>query len=174
MSAASGAVSVNSFGLTASIGVFLPGMQLSREESMAEHKIRDFTQEATASIFGAASIARCALLLLYFASLPTLAEPIELTCRTTTGYDIPVTIDLEKMEGTWGMGVFPYKVTHINDDLVTMIERNDSNPGGEFLVLNRATGEYQRASVYKGCDQDGKNCRLTSFTQEAQCSRKVF
>ena len=113
-------------------------------------------------------------LLITFIALPTVAEPIELTCKTSDGHDLPVTINLENMKGTWGISSQPYEITHINDDLVTMMDRSDPNPGGEFLVINRATGEYQRGGVIMACDQNGRNCSMDTITQEAQCNRKVF
>jgi hypothetical protein len=140
---------------------------------MTKYEVHDFTKSSNAKIAEAVLLVRFTFLPLIFMTIPAIAEPIELSCKTSEGYNIPVNIDLVEMKGTWGMSSLPYEITHTNDDYVTMMRRSES-PGGEYLVINRATGQYQRAGAYIGCDEDGNNCSLRTTTQEAHCKLKIF
>lgn len=96
------------------------------------------------------------------------AAPVTLRCITDDGErtgDAIVDIDRRVMT----FGIVQYEIRSITDRYITAIHEPSDKVGGELWVLDRASGEYQRASV--GFVTRGVNGAYTPFTLEAHTYR---
>jgi hypothetical protein len=114
-----------------------------------------------------------AISILLVVAAPASAEIIKLHCKTADGTPTPdLLIDLNSRRFEWG--VFKYAITNVSDTYITGTEI-DTGIGGEIFVLDRVSGEVQRASVYMGCvDRNCRNSKLTAGTFYGTCGHTIL
>ncbi|MBB3149245.1 hypothetical protein FHS21_005697 [Phyllobacterium trifolii] len=96
------------------------------------------------------SIARIVGLLILLSSSAANAAPTKFECRNSRG-EVAADFVLDIAEGIIRRGSRTYEITSVNDDYITGFWPAWRGIGGEVIVLNRATGEYQRASISMVC-----------------------
>jgi hypothetical protein len=106
------------------------------------------------------------------------AAPVTLKCTAAGSSALfDIIIDIEKRTMTWGGS---YQIRSITDRYITAIldpSETRDKLGGEVWVLDKDTGEYQRASV--GMVSRGVNGTYTPFKLEAnaysgRCTRPLL
>jgi len=106
--------------------------------------------------------------------------PITLKCQTDDGIPaVDLLIDLENKEMKWGTSQYAsrYKIIKISDKYITALETQSvfKEAGGEVWVMDRASGEYWRASVGMTCR--GKGCtdyKMSADTYMGICRKPMF
>lgn len=122
----------------------------------------------------------CLLFIVWILPQITYAEPVTLKCVTDDGQQLPdLIINIEKRKMNWGNpALLKYDIIHINETYITGLEKTFDQVGGEIWVINRATGEYKRASVgifYNSPEEFQKgNGSLEANTYEGRCYRQQF
>jgi hypothetical protein len=109
------------------------------------------------------------------ASHVCLAAPLVLKCKTDTGTPTPdLTIDLDNRTMSWGPA--KYEIRSVTDRYITAIQETN-RVGAEVWVLDRTTGEYQRAYVEmtQRAVQGGiAPPELTSAAYRGTCTRPLL
>ena len=128
-----------------------------------------------------------AALLAAMISSSAIGTPVRLTCVSIDppgDYKIKIEVDLENRRIKYG-DLF-MDIVRLDDRYVTAINRPDDilyQVGGELLVLDRITGELQRAAIWAGwitgVDPDSKKklsspARITTKAFTAQCSKPLL
>lgn len=103
------------------------------------------------------------------------AAPLTLKCKTAIGIaDLVVDIDNRTMR--WG--ILKYEIRHVTDRYITAIHEHSDNVGAEVWVLDRTTGEYQRADVgftmHAAVGGGYTPLALTADTNRGTCTRPVL
>lgn len=99
-------------------------------------------------------------------------EPTKLKCVAEDGRPVAdLIIDLVKKRMT--LGVYNYTITNVTDKFISAYQE-DSDIGGETLVLDRVTGKYVRAFIGMLCDENGKNCSLEARVYRGVCTKGVI
>lgn len=117
----------------------------------------------------------CAVLLLA-ASAMCMAAPVTLKCKTDTGTPTPnLVVDLNNHIMSWGGS--NYAIRGVTDKYITGIEEGSDHIGAEIFVLDRTTGEYQRAYVLMTMAAIAGGLgppTLTSNTYRGTCTRPIL
>jgi hypothetical protein len=86
------------------------------------------------------------LLPLVMSSGACLSAPLNFNCKSDAGLAVSdLIVDIENRWMIWG--AFRYEIRSVTDRYVTGIRWGSDSIGAEVWVLDRSTGEYQRASV---------------------------
>ena len=114
-----------------------------------------------------------AISILFAVAAPTNAETIRLHCKASDGTpSADLLIDLPARRFKWG--VINYEITNETDRYITGTQI-DAGIGGEIFVLDRVSGDVQRATVYMECtDQSCGTTKLTARTFYGKCGRSMF
>jgi hypothetical protein len=111
------------------------------------------------------------LLVQVMAAKTCTAAPLTLNCATQDGTPTPdIILDIDKRRMTWGSSQL--EIREVTDRYITAFKppsQSWEKVGGEVWVLDRATGDYLRASV--GFVSRGVNGRYTPPTLEASTYR---
>jgi len=115
-------------------------------------------------------------------AFPAWAEPLTLKCTTDTGEPVSdLNIDLDAGKATWGQSPEgKYEIVGVTDKYLTLQQTSRFDDiGGETWVLDRTTGDYERAAVYIACVNlviNGKcsSEKLVARTFLGKCVRPVL
>ena len=122
------------------------------------------------------------LIVLIFLALACQAasgEPLTLKCWLPDGKPTgDLVIDLDKKTMKWA-GVLEYKIEKLTPEYITAIQESyQTEVGSEIFVINRATGDYQRASVaikYSGVAAYEKgDGRFSADTYAGRCAKQIL
>jgi hypothetical protein len=107
--------------------------------------------------FGTVLVASAIVLSSTAATLPT----AKLRCRLSNGEAAP-NFSINIAAKTIVRGSSTYEITSLGETYITAFATGWNGIGGEVLVLNRITGDYQRASVSMVCNTF-LNCGTTKL-----------